>query len=268
MKKVSIYFILVFAFAFLSGISAFAQEKMNPEQADQRIKQLTSQVSSLKEDNKKLDTDIEKLKSDLAAKEADLNKCGDDIYTLIGATKEQVEAFRQKLGGVEKKIDELSKLSNLDLFNRKSEVDDVQKQADEVKGSKISLLPEFYDRVQALQGKIENLKQALAKAEKSYTVGTWSKDRDCLWNISKKADIYDNPLMWPKIWQGNRDKIKNPDVIRTGWVLKVPAPAPMTDEETKAARSYWMKKKTAEEGASQKAQPKEKIKEKSVEKKK
>lgn len=266
MKKLGIYFILVFAFAFLSGMSAIAQEKMTPEQADLKIKDLTSQVNSLKEKNKQLDTDIEKLKSDIALKEADLNKCGDDIYALIGATKEQVEAFRQKLAGVEKKIDELSRLSNLDLFNRRTEVDDVQKMADELKGSKISLLPEFYDRVQALQGKIENLRAALAKAEKTYTVGTWSKDRDCLWNISKKEDIYDNPLMWPKIWQGNRDKIKNPDVIRTGWVLKVPAPAPLTDEETKAARSYWMKKKAAEEGASQKEKPKEKIKEKSVEK--
>jgi len=267
MKKFSTYFILVFAFAFLSGISAFAQEKMTPEQADIKIKDLTTQVSSLKEKNKGLDSEIEKLESDIAMKESELNKCGDDIYALIGATKEQVDAFRTKLSGVEKKIDELSKLSNMDLFNRRTEVDDIQKEADELKASKISLLPEFYDRIQGLDGKIQNLREALAKAEKSYTVGTWSKDRDCLWNISKKSDIYDNPLMWPKIWQGNRDKIKNPDIIRTGWVLKVPAPSPLTDEETKAARSYWMKKKAAEEGASQKEQPKEKIKEKNVEKK-
>ncbi|HEY9186427.1 MAG TPA: LysM peptidoglycan-binding domain-containing protein [Bacteroidota bacterium] len=267
MKKLSIYFVFVFTFAFLSGISALAQEKMTPEQADMKIKDLTSQVNSLKEKNKALDEQIEKLKSDKAMLEADLNKCGDDIYALIGATKEQVEAFRQKLNGVEKKIDELSRLSNMDLFERRAEVDDVEKTAKELKASKISLLPEFYDRVQALQGKIDNLRQALAKAEKTYTVGTWSKDRDCLWNISKKPDIYDNPMMWPKIWQGNRDKIKNPDIIRTGWVLKIPAPAPLTDDETKAARSYWMKKKAAEEGASQKEQPKEKIKEKSVEKK-
>lgn len=267
MKKLSIYLLVAFTFAFLSGISLIAQEKMTPEQADMKIKDLTTQVNNLKEKNKALDEDIEKLKSELAMKEADLNKCGDDIYALIGATKEQVDAFRQKLNGVEKKIDELSRLSNMDLFERRAEVDDVEKEAKELKGSKISLLPEFYDRVQALQGKIDNLRQALAKAEKTYTVGTWSKDRDCLWNISKKPDIYDNPMMWPKIWQGNRDKIKNPDIIRTGWVLKIPAPAPLTDEETKAARSYWMKKKAAEEGASQKEQPKEKIKEKSVEKK-
>ena len=40
-------------------------------------------------------------------------------------------------------------------------------------------------------------------------VGSWSKDRDCLWNIAKKKDVYANAWMWPKIWQGNRDKIKD-----------------------------------------------------------
>jgi len=131
-----------------------------------------------------------------------------------------------------------------------------------LKSSKLSLLPEFYDRVDALPGKIQNLRDALKKAQKTYVVGTWSRDRDCLWNISKKSDIYDNPFMWPKIWQSNRDKIKNPDVLRTGWELKIPAAAPLTDEEAKAARSYWAKKKEAESGVEQK----EKIREQRVEK--
>ena len=49
-----------------------------------------------------------------------------------------------------------------------------------------------------------------------YTVGTWAKNRDCLWNIFKKKDIYDNAWLWPKIWQVNRDEIKDPDVIHKG----------------------------------------------------
>jgi nucleoid-associated protein YgaU len=262
MKKLSIYFIFVFAFTYLAGVSLFAQQKMKPEEADAKIKSLTTEVSTLKAKNNSLDTEIEALKSEIATKTAELNKCGDELYALVGATKEQVEAFRQKLNGVEKKIDELSRLSAMDLFNKKSEIDDVEAIAKELRGSKISLLPEFYDRVQALTGKIQNLRDALKKAEKTYVVGTWSRDRDCLWNISKKAEIYDNPFMWPKIWQGNRDKIKDPDIIRTGWELKIPASAPLTDEETKAARSYWAKKKDAESGVEQK----EKIREQNVEK--
>jgi nucleoid-associated protein YgaU len=269
MKNLKYYIVLFASFIFLSGLnSAFAQKKMTPEEADAKIKDLTAKVNDLKAQQKQLDMDVETLSAKKTLRQTELEKCGDDIYALVGATKEQTEAFRQKLEAVEKKIDDLSKLSNKDLFDRKSEIDDVQKQADELKGSKISLLPMFYDRVQALQGKIDNLKASLVSAEKTYTVGTWSKDRDCLWNISKKPDIYDNPLLWPKIWQGNKEQIKDPDILQPGWVLKIPSKAPLSDDETKSARRYWMKKKeeAKKEAETQKEPPKEKVKENKIEK--
>ena len=83
----------------------------------------------------------------------------------------------------------------------------------------------------------------------TYTVGTWAKDRDCLWNIAKKPKIYDNAFLWPKIWQGNKDKIKNPDVIKKGQVLSIPAKGDLTKEEKAASRSYWSKKSAPAEPA-------------------
>ena len=81
------------------------------------------------------------------------------------------------------------------------------------------------------------------------SVGTWAKDRDCLWNIAKKPDIYGDAFKWPKIWQKNRDQIKNPDIIHPGQVLKIPAPAPLTPEEESAARKYYRQKREAEMNA-------------------
>lgn len=51
----------------------------------------------------------------------------------------------------------------------------------------------------------------------TYTV----KSGDSLWKIAQK--IYKNGSLWPKIYEANRDKIKNPDLIYPGWVLKIPA---------------------------------------------
>jgi hypothetical protein len=78
-----------------------------------------------------------------------------------------------------------------------------------------------------------------------YTVGTWAKDRDCLWNIAKKPTIYDNAFLWPKIWQGNRDQITNPDVIHPGQKLKIPAKADLTADEKSAVRGYYQRKQAA-----------------------
>ena len=78
----------------------------------------------------------------------------------------------------------------------------------------------------------------------------WARDRDCLWNIAKKPKIYDNAFLWPKIWQGNRDMVKNPDVIQPGWKLKIPAKADLTREERSALKSYWTKKQSSKPAGS------------------
>lgn len=43
---------------------------------------------------------------------------------------------------------------------------------------------------------------------------------DCLWNIAKK--FYENPFLWKKIYEANKDKIKNPDLIYPGQVFLLP----------------------------------------------
>ena len=49
-----------------------------------------------------------------------------------------------------------------------------------------------------------------------------------------------------KNWQANTDQIRNPDIIHPGQVLKVPPAGPKTDDESKAERKYWRKKRAAQ----------------------
>ena len=53
-----------------------------------------------------------------------------------------------------------------------------------------------------------------------YTVKSWEKYQDCLWRIS--GEYYKNPRLWKKIYDANRDRIKNPNLIKPGWVIKIP----------------------------------------------
>lgn len=43
---------------------------------------------------------------------------------------------------------------------------------------------------------------------------------DCLWNIAKK--FYGNGSQYPKIFNANKDKIKNPNLIYPGQILTIP----------------------------------------------
>lgn len=53
-------------------------------------------------------------------------------------------------------------------------------------------------------------------AGKTYTV----KSRDCLWKIAKQ--FYGNGAQYTKIYNANKDKIKNPNLIYPGQVLTIP----------------------------------------------
>lgn len=55
------------------------------------------------------------------------------------------------------------------------------------------------------------------KKETTYTV----KKGDCLWNIAKK--FYGNGSKYTKIYEANKDKIKNPNLIYVGQVLTIPS---------------------------------------------
>jgi hypothetical protein len=243
MKKL-ILGIVALALTLSFSASAFAQEERLEKEVWQKA--MTEQTQLRNDAKAKLDkltADIAALKSQSAGKDADYKKCIEDLYALVGATRGDVDAFGQKVTALEGKVNDLARLSNQDLLAQKAEIDAAQKQLDELKASKLSVLPEFYDRISALQQKIDGLKSTLANMEKFYTVGTWSKDRDCLWNIAKKKDIYANPFMWPKIWQGNRDKIKDPDVIHKGQKLKIPiGEQQLNADEKKAANRFYHKK--------------------------
>jgi nucleoid-associated protein YgaU len=47
---------------------------------------------------------------------------------------------------------------------------------------------------------------------------------DCLWNIAKKEIIYNDPFKWPRIYEANKDQIKDPDLIYPKQVFKIPRP--------------------------------------------
>lgn len=57
---------------------------------------------------------------------------------------------------------------------------------------------------------------AAKKKTKNYTV----KSGDCLWNIAKR--FYGNGAQYTKIYNANRGKIKNPNLIYPGQVLTIP----------------------------------------------
>ena len=65
-------------------------------------------------------------------------------------------------------------------------------------------------------GSTRETKAPESSSGKTYTI----KSGDCLWNIAKK--FYGNGAQYTKIYEANKDKIKNPNLIYVGQVITIP----------------------------------------------
>ncbi|MBU3742900.1 MAG: hypothetical protein FGM24_11575, partial [Candidatus Kapabacteria bacterium] len=220
--------ILSAVLALATVSTAFAQEVPPPpaskpdaellcDEADARIKQFKAQNGDLSLKLDGLKADIAKAENGLADAVKNLKKCNDDIYSLLNATDADVANFRQRLGQLEGRVREMARMSDDALADRQEDVKALEMQLNSMRGERVAVLPEFYDRIIALGRDIRGLYRE--KKIKGYTVGTWAENRDCLWNIAGRAEIYADPFQWPKIWQANTGMIKNPDIIQPGWNL-------------------------------------------------
>jgi len=239
MKVTTVLFVLAALLAFSIGANA---QEMTKEQWQQEITKLTQSRNDLSAKVKAMAADVTRMQAQSSQLDADYQKCLDELYALVGSDQAKAAAYRAEIEAAENTANELMRLSDADLVARGDDVTALSAKVKSLWENKLSLIPEFWDRLTALNDKVKSLQGTLANQVKTYTVGTWAKDRDCLWNISKKKDIYNNAWLWPKIWQGNRDQIKDPDVIEKGQKLKIPKGNELNAEEKSAAKKYYSKK--------------------------
>lgn len=208
--KLTQYLLGVFSLLLLFSFTAVAQD-MSTEEWEAEMSRLRSQKQSLTQEINSLKSDIENLKSTIAGLQKH-EECIDELYALVGATKEDVDNFRKAVNELDGKIK-----------RKEGPKADRQKDLTALKLNKISALPEFFNKVhvemqRALDAWVEEPKDIM------YTV----VKGDHLWGIARKKEHYDNPFAWPVIYKANRDQIKNPDLIYPKQVFKIPK---LTEEE-------------------------------------
>ena len=74
--------------------------------------------------------------------------------------------------------------------------------------------------------------QAAAAKPREYTV----QRGDSLSAIAARESVYGNSLLWPLLWQANRDRIPDPHKLRAGTKLDI-RPSPTVDEVVQAIRT-------------------------------
>jgi len=207
----SIRLLVLGAFFFVFAANVFAQEEMTKDEWQSEINRLTEKRIALTTELNSLKSEVANLKKIRDGLKT-FDQCTNELYTMISATKADIDNFRKQLNDLSAKID-----------NKEAPKADRQAELDAMKKSKISALPEFFDKVHnQLQRKLD------AWEEKPKEISYEVVKGDHLWGIAKKKDHYANPFAWPIIYKANRDQIKNPDLIFPKQMFQIPN---LTEEE-------------------------------------
>ena len=210
--KLAKYLIGILSLVLLLSLSGFAQdEEMTSEEWEAEMTRLAGKKQALTAEIEALNADLDNLNATLSGLE-DPEVCIDELYAIVGATRQDVDNFRNAVNELDGKI-------------RRKEGPKADRQADldALKMNKISALPEFFDKVH------NQMQQALDNwIEKPDVISYTVVRGDHLWGIAKKKEHYGNPFAWPVIYKANREQIKDPDLIYPNQVFKVP---PLSEEE-------------------------------------
>ncbi len=210
--KLSKYLVYFLSLVFLLSLNSFAQEEeMTEEEWEAEMTRLNGKKQALTSEMETLNADMENLNATKSGLQ-DPEQCIDELYAMVGATRKDVDNYRNAVNELDGKIK-----------RKESPKADRQADLDALKKNKISALPEFFDKVHnRMQKALDDWMDAPPVI--SYTV----VKGDHLWGIARKKEHYGNGFAWPVIYNANRDKIKNPDLIYPNQTFSIP---PLTQEE-------------------------------------
>lgn len=210
--KLTKYILSLLSLVLLLSVVSFAQEReMTEEEWQAEMTRLGEKKTSLLNEIDALKSDIDNLNAQKSGLQSP-DECIDELYALVGATREDVENFRNAVNELDGKI-----------RRKEGPKKDRQADLDALKMNKISALPEFFQKVH-----VQMQKALDAWVEKPDVISYKVVRGDHLWGIAKKKEHYGNAFAWPIIYKANRDQIKNPDLIYPDQVFKVP---PLSEEE-------------------------------------
>jgi len=216
--------VFVFLIAFVLGAvsTAHSAEKMTFEEWQGLMTEYKAREDKANREIENLNRQITELKKQIADADRQIAAVKREIQNLLGATESEVEAFISRLESIERRVKSLERLSRDELSKRISEIDGLITSLTDMKKSKISLIPRVGEKIDDLLSRLNALKKAAGVYVDYYTVIRG----DCLWRISARSSIYNDPYMWPRIFQANRDQIKNEDLIYPKQVFKIPRGVP------------------------------------------
>lgn len=218
MKKIIVLLVCLLA---VSAQNSYNYEEMKKETYDAELLKWKNQLAASEASLTATNAEIEKLKKELAETNTATEKIWTETYALTGqnndGTKESVDAYNAKVAELRKDLSAFMAQSAEEAYRNRAELDAFQKRHDELNAEKASALSTSQSALSSVQSMIEQGKNKAKLPNSMYEV----QKGDYLWKIAGKDNVYGDPYAWVRLYNVNKDQIKDPNLIFANQVFTV-----------------------------------------------
>ncbi|MFC1584354.1 hypothetical protein ACFL5V_02265 [Fibrobacterota bacterium] len=235
---------------FLALVISLAAEEMTYESYQEQLNDAKTREESALPKIAKLKTRIAALKLELKELREKSQKLWREILSVAGITQQEYDEFINQLDELKTDVNTFSSQYSEDLFVWDKAITEGEKNLAGLRKHKAAIIPRLEEHFTGMEQSFSDSRQAREQAlsdarhakeqtlsdagqpgepanssipmADTYTVREVPGDRDCLWHIAEKPEIFGDPERWPEIYRANEHLIKNPDLIFPGQVLTIP----------------------------------------------
>jgi len=182
--------------------------------------------------NKKLQGDMATLRGDVTTLQGDVTTLQGDMTTVQEKVKghEKIhQVLKEDVKDLQTSVSvakEMAATAKMEADQARKEIKQLARDTQEKTDLLFAKLNNLEKRVRALEQRVGK-KPLKLKPKKLYPVKKIGKlyevkKGESLWRISGHKDVYNDPSKWKKIYEANKNKIANPNVVYPGQRLVIP----------------------------------------------
>jgi len=167
-------------------------------------------------------TTLQDLKEQVVQTDKSIRAVHNEIPGLIGMTQEEITKNGEKEAALIAQAEALAQLPPEEIKKRSAEIQALEKALMAQQSQTSSLLFASSARLSEVEGLIRTAKENAEAAKRAPVVNTFSgsalsvstytvqdrpNNRECLWKIAGREEVFNDALQWPKLYQANKSRI-------------------------------------------------------------
>ncbi len=152
---------------------------------------------------------IEALKQQIIDVEAQIAATIQEKYDILGITEQDIIDAEAEIASIREELELLLGLMPEELLKRMADIKRNEDRIAALKAKPVSYLWRIRDQIVELDDLLERVKANLPDKLASYEVQLIPGNRDCLYRIAEKEEVYGDPAQWPSIYRANKSQIDN-----------------------------------------------------------